>query len=124
MCVRQDAVAGPGDSLEAFARLTLYAVIARSRFNSYSLILVVSDHHFELFNPFLNWFWPTLCPLCFLLMWLVYVPFGTGLCLCLCLLSAAFAAAPAVALLCVMLSDSLFGTFSHNYISDSSDVNW
>ena len=35
MCVRQDAVSGLGGSLEASARLTLYAAIACSKLNSY-----------------------------------------------------------------------------------------
>ena len=42
MCVRQGAVSGLGDSLEASARLTLYAVTALSRLNSHNLFVVSS----------------------------------------------------------------------------------
>ena len=44
VCVRQDTVSGLGDSLEASARLTLYAVTALSRLNSHNRIVVASEY--------------------------------------------------------------------------------
>ena len=122
MCVRQGAGSGPGDSLEASARLTLCAVIAWCRLNSYCLIMVFSEQRFSIcfhFPFLLNSYRPTLCPVRPVMLWLAYVPFGAGLCLCLCLLFDVSAAASAVVLLycCVVIR-----CLAHECISEVSSI--